>query len=108
MARWSREVIKLETSNYSLKKKKFCSVNFQPETLSDLACATAAAREVVGAGEGGRALTALARARGCGSAPPDSDPLLLETMLRGHVLGQAEARASRRGVSVLVRGLVVL
>lgn len=35
VTRWSREVIKLETSNYVFKiiKKRVCSGNFQPETL---------------------------------------------------------------------------
>lgn len=51
---------------------------------SDLACATAAVRKV---GEGGTPMP-----KDCDSAPLGSSLLLLETLPRGHVLGQARLR----------------
>lgn len=81
MTRWSREVIKLEKSNY-IKKKSSAQLIFS-QKRSDLGCATAAVREVA-VGEDGTLMP-----RDCGSAPLDNSLLLLETLPRGHVLGQA-------------------
>lgn len=68
-----------------LKKKSFAQLIFSHKH-SDLACATASAKDVE-VGEGGTPVP-----KDCDSAPLDSTLVLLETLPRGHVLGQAHLR----------------